>query len=477
MFASINYDLCESCYFALPESVVKRTFTDALVPLKTAVPHSLPDGFDAPIIPVCDGCGQACVREDVPEAVAYIMPFFACQSCARPERSLLRKLLIRLPWPSEVDCTAGRPLFFPVSAAQLEMPDSIPVGQRIGQWACDACAAYIAAGEKVYVIDYAICKACRLNPTPAVQCHFRGMFRRVDEDFKPPATQIYEELPDGMIGKGGQGVVWAVRVKGTNRVYARKQIPVDNREDALAEASMLTTCCHPNIGESVEAYHYCMPGGKGTFNIVMERADHDLGHLIDQRRRDNQPLSASMLWQFFKDLANGLGYMHDRETSHRDIKPGNCLVFDSGGKATLKLSDLGFSKKLRLGDTHTSVAGSPWYVAPELVDYVMNSESGALPSPYPADIWALGVVFYFLTYGQHPYVEERRRYGDFRKALYNLPPEPPHSSRSAAMWPLISSMLCREPARRPTIAAVLQTVRQQYERHHPQLRGNSLVLV
>jgi serine/threonine-protein kinase 11 len=95
----------------------------------------------------------------------------------------------------------------------------------------------------------------------------------------------------------------------------------------------------------------------------------------------------------FRQITNGLAYLHQQSMVHRDIKPSNILLF-SGGIA--KLSDFGIGHSFDSTDT---VVGTPAYQAPEFFD-----ESGdVILDAAKEDIWSLGVSLYEATFGHLPY--------------------------------------------------------------------------
>ena len=97
--------------------------------------------------------------------------------------------------------------------------------------------------------------------------------------------------------------------------------------------------------------------------------------------------------KIFKQVAEGIDYMHSKNVTHRDIKLENLLLEDK--TKNIKIIDFGFAiscKDRKL----TSFCGTPSYMAPEIIskkDYL---------GP-PVDIWTLGILLYVLMCGHFPF--------------------------------------------------------------------------
>jgi serine/threonine-protein kinase len=160
------------------------------------------------------------------------------------------------------------------------------------------------------------------------------------------------------------------------------------RREALAVAKLI----HPNI---VQVYDTGVD--EGRHYIVMEYVEGRSGAQILQR---HGPVGPEIAAEIGAQACAGLDYAHRRGIIHRDVKPGNLMVFGGpvgGGEMTVKLTDFGIARAIeqtRITQVG-SVVGTAAYLAPEQV-------RGEEATP-ATDVYALGVVLYQFLTGRLPY--------------------------------------------------------------------------
>ncbi len=133
-----------------------------------------------------------------------------------------------------------------------------------------------------------------------------------------------------------------------------------------------------------------------------------------------------------EQLLQGLAYLHRHGILHRDIKPENVLVTNG----IVRLLDFGLSHK---ANDEEAVAGSPLYLAPEVVELEEITEA--------ADLYSVGVLFYQLLTGQHPF-------GDLDIFFFErVTNDEPNWQIISPRWrPLLKTLLAKNPADRPKSA-------------------------
>ncbi|KAJ3372012.1 Chk1 protein kinase [Allomyces arbusculus] len=140
---------------------------------------------------------------------------------------------------------------------------------------------------------------------------------------------------------------------------------------------------HPNIIRLYESYedrHYMF--------LLMELAAG--GELFDKIVPD-VGLDEEVAHFYFRQLVNGVAYLHKRGVTHRDLKPENMLVDAQGN---LKISDFGLATVYRYKGnrrTLTTPCGSPPYLAPEVAQGSYDGER--------CDVWSMGIILYVLLQG------------------------------------------------------------------------------
>ena len=145
-------------------------------------------------------------------------------------------------------------------------------------------------------------------------------------------------------------------------------------------------------------------------------------------------------------IVNALKYLKNNKIIHRNLKLQNILISD---KMNVKLSDFHLAAKLDSDKEIRSLRiGSPNYMAPEIIDITDNGYS------YEVDIWALGVIIYFLTIGKTPFgsktIEET--YQNIKLGKYFFPED---SEISENAKDLIQKLLLLDPNKRLKLDEIL----------------------
>jgi len=188
------------------------------------------------------------------------------------------------------------------------------------------------------------------------------------------------------LGKGGMGDVWRADDLMLETPVALKLIRSTSqagRERLLQEVRLARRVTHPavvrvfDVGEADDEVFFSMELVEGQ----------DLAMVLRQTGR----LAPGRVVEIARQLCAGLHAAHTEGVLHRDLKPANILV-DQHGR--VRITDFGIA--VPTGATGAiPTAGTPMYMAPE------QRTPGAAISPQ-TDLYALGVVLYELTTGQHP---------------------------------------------------------------------------
>ena len=212
------------------------------------------------------------------------------------------------------------------------------------------------------------------------------------------------------IARGGMGIVYRARHVTLNREAAVKMILAgklassDAVERFLTEARAAAKLDHPNIvsvyevGELKGDYFYSMQLIKGH-NLAQRMVDLGLSHTGGSKAEaiSQQRTIASLVAK----VARALDYAHGRGVLHRDLKPNNVMIDQSGEPL---LMDFGLAKLIGERDSSltlsNSILGSPSYMAPE------QAKEGAKNLTTAADVYGLGAILYDLLTGEPPFKAE-----------------------------------------------------------------------
>ena len=199
---------------------------------------------------------------------------------------------------------------------------------------------------------------------------------------------------EGRLGVGGMATVHLAFDQRLERYVAIKLLAehlADDeafvsrfRREALAAARLV----HPNI---VQVFDFGFDDNHHQHFIVME---HVQGQSCAELLRDHGHLEVAETVDIISQACRGLDYAHRNGVVHRDVKPGNLLVAESG---SVKLADFGIARATDQSSITQvgSVLGTAAYLAPE---QARGEEAGPR-----ADLYSLGVVTYQLLSGRLPY--------------------------------------------------------------------------
>ena len=142
---------------------------------------------------------------------------------------------------------------------------------------------------------------------------------------------------------------------------------------------------HPNIIKLYETYE-----DELYLHLVMELCT---GGDICDRIINAGSLSEAQAAHLMKQLFGAINYLHSCNITHRDLKPEN-FIYENDTSDEIKICDFGMSIKSDGKYKLRSIAGTPYYLAPEVL---RGSYTKA------CDIWSLGVFMYFILLGKHPF--------------------------------------------------------------------------
>ena len=123
-------------------------------------------------------------------------------------------------------------------------------------------------------------------------------------------------------------------------------------------------------------------------------SEGDLGKLLKDLKDSGRNLNEQTIWNIFFQMCQAIKICHSREQRmiHRDLKPSNIFLDEN---MTVKLGDFGLSKVMTGSVFATTHVGTPYYMAPELIEDQTYNEK--------IDIWAIGCILYEMCAKSPPF--------------------------------------------------------------------------
>ncbi|CAH2086635.1 unnamed protein product [Euphydryas editha] len=252
------------------------------------------------------------------------------------------------------------------------------------------------------------------------------------------------------VGEGSFGRVFKAKHKDTDAVVALKVIRKKGRsskdlKNLRQECDIQRQLNHPNIIRMIDSFDT-----ESELVVVTEYAEKELHSILAKEGCLNEELVKKITW----DLVSALYYLHSHRVLHRDLKPQNVLL-DNTGRA--KLCDFGLAR-IMTNATYilTSIKGTPLYMAPELID--------EKPYDHQADLWSLGCIVYELMAGQPPFCT--MSIWQLVRMIRHKPVQWP-SFISPEARSFLQGLLHKDPVKRMSWPEILE---------HPFIAGHVLIL-
>ncbi|KAN0052971.1 hypothetical protein ACTA71_012452 [Dictyostelium dimigraforme] len=216
------------------------------------------------------------------------------------------------------------------------------------------------------------------------------------------------------LGEGSFGSVYRAVHKSSNTSIAIKEFEIFEANDVepiSKEIQILKKCNNPYV---VSYFGSIML--KDKYWILMDYCS--LSSFNDIMQSIGKTLKEKEIASILQQSLLGLVYLHSKQIIHRDIKSANILLDETG---QVKIADFGVSQQIQSTFAKGSIAGTPYWMAPEILNQTNYNNK--------IDVWSLGIVAIELADGEPPLSDVNPM-----RAMYMIGRRPPPTFKDPKKW-------------------------------------------
>ena len=219
------------------------------------------------------------------------------------------------------------------------------------------------------------------------------------------------------LGSGAFRTVWKTLQRSTKRACAMKAIDKKKFEGLGAkdadsmifrEVQLMSNLSHPNIVDILDVFET-----PRYVTIALELCTGgDLSDLLCCLQKKGECMSESIARVYFRQILSALKYLHNNHVAHRDLKPENVMLKRKIKNLhmdvpILKLADFGLARATGSRGMMTTFCGTPYYVAPEVIEQGSSNRQKSEGYSSSVDMWSAGVMLFEMLTGTRPFEETR----------------------------------------------------------------------